>query len=316
MLTAVAHGGAASLSSESDGPQRAARLAIDAMLRGEKPLDAAVAAVALLEDDPRFNAGTGSNLRFDGKTIEMDAACMDDTGRFGAVAAIRRVKNPVHVARAVLRTPHNLIVGEGATRFARSLGLGDHDPWTPRAQEKFDLLQKVLRETGHPPEEWGRDMRELRSLWNYEVEISGLLGAQDTVGCVVSDGVRHAAALSTGGTISTLMGRVGDVSLPGCGLHVGPRGAIACTGDGDRLTRVMLAHRVYRMLEDGVHPKDSIETAIGLLAPEVDVGLIVVSGDAYAGGSNRDMAWGFAQQEGTIPRSRNNDGADGLGGST
>lgn len=297
MLTAVAHGGAASLNSESDGPRHAARLAIDALRKGAKPIDAAVEAVALLEDDPRFNAGTGSNLRFDGKTIEMDASCMDETGRFGAVAALRRVKNPIRVARAVLRTPHNVMVGEGANRFAKSLGLPDHDPWTPRAQAKFDLLQKALRETGHPPSEWGTDMAELRALWNYEVEFNAIVGSQGTVGAVVTDGVRYGAALSTGGTISTLMGRVGDVPLPGCGLHAGPRGAIACTGDGDRLTRVMLAHRVYQMLEQGVHPKDAVETAIGLLAPEVDVGLIIVSGDAYAGGSNRDMAWGFAQEE-------------------
>ena len=266
------------------------------MRNGSKPLDAAVEAVIILEDDPRFNAGTGSNLRFDGKTIEMDAACMDSGGRFGGVAAVRRVKNPIRVARAVLRTPHNLLVGDGANRFARALGLPEHDPWTPRAQEKFDLLQKALRETGNPPSEWGIDFKELRQLWNYEVDLNAVVGSQDTVGAVVSDGSHYAAALSTGGTISTLLGRVGDVPLPGCGLHAGPRGAVACTGDGDRLTRVMLASRVYQMLEQGIHPKDCIRDAIGLLSPDVDVGLIIVSGDAYAGGSNRDMAWGYAQE--------------------
>ncbi|HEX2022206.1 MAG TPA: isoaspartyl peptidase/L-asparaginase [Candidatus Thermoplasmatota archaeon] len=295
VLTAVTHGGAASLGSDKDGPEEAARLALKALRGGASPLDAAVAAVAHLEDDPRFNAGTGSNLRFDGKTIEMDAACMDDTGRFGGVACIREVKNPVHVARAVLRTPHNLLAGHGATRFARSLGMEPYDPWTERAQAKFDLLRRTLREKGIPPEEW--DMSELRNLWNFEVEITQALGSSDTVGAVVSDGRRHAAALSTGGTISTLLGRVGDVPLPGCGLYAGPRGAVACTGDGDRLTRVFLGHRVYRMLEEGLHPKDCVGNAIGLLAPEVDVGLIVVSGDQHAGGSNRDMAWAALQED-------------------
>lgn len=296
-ITILTHGGAASLSADSDGPRRAARLALDVLRRGSSPLEAAVEAVADLEDDERFNAGTGSNLRFDGKTIEMDASCMDGSGRFGGVACIRGVKNPVRVARAVLRTPHNLMVGEGATRFARSLGVPEHDPTTERAKEKFRILRSKLREKGLVPSDLGWDVAELRRLWNYEIEINQILGSQDTVGAVVSDGRHHAAALSTGGTISTLLGRVGDVPLPGCGLHAGPAGAVACTGDGDQLTRVFLASRVYRWLEEGLHPKDVVEHAIGLLAPEVDVGLIVVRGDQLGGGSNRDMAWAWLQED-------------------
>lgn len=297
MLTVVTHGGAASLSSDRDGPERAAMCALETLRKGGSPLDAAVEAVAELENDERFNAGTGSNLRLDGRTIEMDAACMDGTGRFGAVAAIREVRHPVRVARAVLRTPHNVLAGEGATRFARSLGMPPYNPWTARAQKKFDFLQEAFRRSGAVAAEWGWDLQELRSLWNYEVAINQALGAQDTVGAVVSDGRTHAAALSTGGTISTLMGRVGDVPLPGCGLHAGPEGAIACTGDGDQLTRTFLAARVYRWLEEGVTPTAAVENAIKLLAPEIDVGLIVVAGDRYAGGSNRDMAWAWAQEE-------------------
>lgn len=297
MYTVVAHGGAASLHVDSDGPERAARLAIEALRKGAKPLDAAVEAVADLEDDVRFNAGTGSNLRLDGRTIEMDAACMDSEGRFGAVALIRDVKNPIRVARAVLRTPHNLVGGEGAIRFARALGMPPYNPWTERAQKKFDLVQQAFRKAGKPPEDWGWDFSELRDLWNYEVEINEALGSQDTVGVVVSDGRRYAAGLSTGGTISTLMGRVGDVPLPGCGLHAGPFGAIACTGDGDRLTRMRLAATVYSWLERGEEPDAALERALALVAPEVDVGLIIVKGDAYAGGSNRDMAWAAVQED-------------------
>lgn len=295
MFTVVTHGGAASLSDHKDGPERAAQHALEVLRKGGKPLDAAVQAVVDLEDDERFNAGTGSNLRFDGKTIEMDAACMDSTGRFGAVACLRRVKNPILVARAVLRTPHNLVAGEGANRFARSLGLPDYDPWTQRAQEKFDLLMKALRAQHLKAGEFGWDLGELRSLWNYEVALNEIIGAQDTVGAVVSDGERYAATLSTGGTISTLLGRVGDVPLPGCGLHAGPHGAVATTGDGDALTRLRLASRAYRWLEEGMQPEAVRDAAIALVAPETDVGIIVVQGDRYAGGSNRDMAWGYAQ---------------------
>lgn len=296
VYTVLCHGGAASLSSDSDGPERAARLALEALRKGATPLDAAVEACADLEDDTRFNAGTGSNLRLDGKTIEMDASCMDDRGRFGAVACIRDVRNPVRVARAVLRTPHNLLAGEGAIRFARALGHAPYNPWTERAQLKFDLVQKAFRDAGKPPSDWGWDFAELRSLWNYEVKINEALGSQDTVGCVVSDGRHYAASLSTGGTISTLMGRTGDVPLPGCGLHAGPFGAVACTGDGDRLTRVMLGRTVYSWLERGASPEEALTRALELLGPEVDVGLIIVHKDQYAGGSNRDMAWAVVQE--------------------
>lgn len=276
----------------------AAKRGLEFLRKGATPLDACVEAVVVLEDDERFNAGTGSNLRFDGKTIEMDASCMDDTGRFGAVAVIRDVKNPIRVARAVLRTPHNVIAGEGATRFARNLGMPPHDAYTKRAQDKFDLLRKLMRESGKPPSEWGPDFAELRSLWNFEAEVNALLGSQDTVGAVATDGARFAAALSTGGTISTLLGRIGDVPLPGCGLFAGRAGAVCATGDGDRLTRAYIASRVYRWLEEGIAPQHAVDAAISLVAPEVDIGLIVVSARGFAGGSNRDMAWGHATEDG------------------
>ena len=297
VYTVVAHGGAASLAAHKDGPEAAARLAVQELRKGAKPLDAAVAAVAHLEDDPRFNAGTGSNLRLDGKTIEMDAACMDSTGRFGAVACIRNVRNPVKVARALFHTPHNLLAGDGATRYARILGHEPYDPWTERAQRKFDLLWKGLRASKIDPSECEWDMKELARHWNYEVPLEAIAGPDDTVGAVVYDGKTYAAALSTGGTMSTLLGRVGDVPLPGCGLHAGPAGAVAVTGDGDYLARKSLASHVYRLLESGMTPDEARDVAFTLFAPHVDVGVNLVHGDLFSGGSNRQMAWSWLKEE-------------------
>ena len=293
----VTHGGASSLDAHSDGTALAARKAMDLLHAGVSALDAAVEAVALLEDDPRFNAGTGSNLRFDGKTIEMDASCMDSTGRFGAVACLRNVKNPVKVARALFYTPHNLLVGEGATRYARMLGHEPYDPWTERAQKKFDLLWEGIRASKYDPGVCEWDVKELARHWNYEVPLEDILGPDDTVGAVVYDGTTYAAALSTGGTMSTLLGRVGDVPLPGCGLHVGPAGAVAVTGDGDYLARKQLASHVYRLLDSGMTPEEARDVAFTLFAPHVDVGIILVHGDRYGGGSNRQMAWSAFMEE-------------------
>jgi isoaspartyl peptidase/L-asparaginase-like protein (Ntn-hydrolase superfamily) len=118
----IAHGGVGSPPGEVDG----CRAAVDAALRvieaGGDPVEAAVVGVTVMEDDQRFNAGTGSIVRIDGETVQMDAAVMTSEGRFGAVAGVEEVKNPVRVAQAVLRTPHLLLAGDGATRFARAEG--------------------------------------------------------------------------------------------------------------------------------------------------------------------------------------------------
>lgn len=287
----LTHGGAASSSAHRDGTDKAARVGMDALRAGGAPLDAVVEACRVLEDDERFNAGTGSNLRFDGRTIEMDAALMDSNGRFGGVACVQNVRHPVLVARAVLESPHNLLVGAGATRLARKLGLPQHDPWTQRAQDKFDRLKAKLLAGGTDPADCEWDLATLEKAWNYDTPFSEALGEKDTVGAVATDGARFAAALSTGGTMATLLGRVGDVPLPGCGLHAGPAGAVCVTGDGDHLARALLASRVYAELERGTSCEAARDKAISLFPPRVDVGLILVTRTGSSGGSNRDMAW-------------------------
>ena len=293
----VAHGGAGSSSKDADGPQRAAGRGVEAMRRGASPLQAAVETVVELEDDPRFNAGTGSNLRFDGRSIEMDAACMADDGRFGAVCAIRRVRNPVLAALGVLKTPHVLLAGDGATRFARALGLDDHDPWTEKAQHKYDKLREQLRAMRLDPSDTAWQVPDLERYWNYETPLRALVGPGDTVGAVATDGTRFAAALSTGGTMGTLLGRIGDVPLPGCGLQVGKLGAIACTGDGDDIARAQLASRVYRFLEEGMDIEQAVRAGVEMLPPNISIGIIGLKGEKAWGDSNTDMAWAIAQED-------------------
>jgi len=82
----LTHGGAGSDPQDSDGPQSAAKVGMDSMGNGKSALNAVIQAVRYLEDDPRFNAGTGSQLRADGRAIQLDASCMMSNGKFGAVA--------------------------------------------------------------------------------------------------------------------------------------------------------------------------------------------------------------------------------------
>lgn len=282
--TIACHGGSASSRAHRDGPRRACEVGLDALGEGLDALSAVVTATRLLEDDPRFNAGTGSNLRLDGESIQMDAACMRSDGAFGAVAAIERVKNPVDVARRVLSTPHILLVGDGATAFARRCGHDDFDPITEGARERL----RALASTTAPLGAWTR--ADLEQVWNFEIPLRQVLGS-DTVGAVAWDGTTFAGALSSGGTTTVLRGRVGDVPLPGCGLYVGPNGAVAATGDGEDIARAMLAYRAYLQLEQGAAPAQVVEWALQQLPEPVDVGLVVIDRSAFAGGARTPMAW-------------------------
>jgi isoaspartyl peptidase/L-asparaginase-like protein (Ntn-hydrolase superfamily) len=120
-LIILAHGGAGSDNAHSDGTDRACQLGLELMQSRTPVLEAACRAVAILEDDLRFNAGTGSRKRSDA-SVRMDAACMDSRHHFGAVSVIQHIKNPIHVARAVADSEYRLLTGEDAYQYAVERG--------------------------------------------------------------------------------------------------------------------------------------------------------------------------------------------------
>lgn len=306
---AVVHGGAGSPRARMDGTDRAAAQALALLRGGGGALDAALAAVVVLEDDPRFNAGTGANIRLDGKTIQMDAACMDGaTGAFGAVAAIERVKNPVLVARKVMDTPHLLIVGEGATRFARALGFPDYDPACAENRARYERVKAILK--GADPgqmEAWKR--YDWKKGWNFPTPLKEVLGPSDTVGCVTRDAQgRFAAAISTGGTTITFYGRVGDVPMFGAGIYAGPKGAVACTGNGEDIIRHLVAKAAYDLLAKGLSAQEAVDRTLAVFPATIDLGLVAVGPHSTGGGCNysaeqkryvkdyrNQMAWSVAR---------------------
>jgi L-asparaginase/beta-aspartyl-peptidase (threonine type) len=286
----LTHGGAASPETYSDGCTAAAEAARAVLEGGGDALEAALAATVGLEDDPRFNAGTGSNLRLDGATIEMDASVMASDGRFGAVACIERVKNPILVAARVMDTPHLMLAGPGATAFARRLGFADHDPATPRARENHARAMADLE--GHGD---GRYARAAAAwcrcppdhFWNFPSPPE----ACDTVGAVVRDAHgRFAATASTGGSTFMLRGRVGDSPLMGCGVYAGPLGAVATTGVGEEIIRRALAKTVYDWLAEGLAPARAAQRGLATFPDVIDVGLLVVGRTGHVVTSNRSMA--------------------------
>ncbi len=297
---AIAHAGVGSPGAMSDGPRAAVDAALAVLEAGGDPLDAAVAGVVVMEDDPRFNAGTGSHIRLDGMSVQMDAAVMGSDGRYGAVAVIEHVKNPVRVARQVADTPHRLLAGEGATRFARAMGHAPHDPTTDEERATARKLMERLR-TNDPslPEAWKRF--DWRKAWNFPRSLaeSGL-GGTDTVGVLVraTDG-HYAGALSTGGWTILMYGRVGDVPVHGAGLFAGPHGAAAATGNGERIIDAHLARETHRVLAEGKGAREAARAAVAAMGGK-EVGIIVVSARELAAEASRDMAWAAREAGSTV----------------
>ena len=293
---AIAHGGVGSPPEWSDGCRQAVDAALAALDAGRAPIDAAVAGVKVMEDDPRFNAGTGSRVRIDGKTVQMDAAVMDSEQRFGAVAVIENVRYPVEVARAVIDTPHLLLAGDGATALARARGMPEYDPTTDEMRTKTQEIMAKLR-TADPslPESWQRF--DWRASWNFQrtLQEAGLqqsdLGSDTVAVAVRAPDGRFAVAISTGGTAITLRGRVGDVPILGAGLYAGEFGAVAATGTGELIVRANSSREVYRHMAGGNSPDTAVLAGVQEIGKGRYIGLIAIGARTMAAAADRSMAW-------------------------
>ncbi|MCG8401022.1 MAG: isoaspartyl peptidase/L-asparaginase [Firmicutes bacterium] len=268
MNVIIVHGGAGDIGC---GPPRLeplekAALAGCGMLE-KSPLDAVERVVMALEEDPLFNAGYGSVLNLDG-VAEMDAAVMDGaSGGCGAVTAIREVRNPVCVARRVMEeTPHVVLAGDGAMRFARGKGF---DYFDPVMEKQRDAWKKAV------------EARE-RGEETPACAFTGLSPAHDTVGGIAVGRGRVVAASSTGGVMLKLPGRVGDTGTIGAGIYATSRGAAVCTGLGEVFIRLNIAAWAVNLLAQGVGVQEAARAAIRRLAGTDATGGILV---ADAGGN-------------------------------
>lgn len=287
------HGGAGGDSRDNDGCEHAAAEGARLLSRGASALEAVVAAVCLLEDDGRYNAGYGSVLTLDGQGVEMDAAVMDSTGTLGAVACLRTIRNPVLAALEVSHTPHWLLVGEGAERFALKQKLSQRDGASPQALEKH---QQLLREFQNLPAtqapSHSPSPHAYLEHWNYPMPWEEALQrhGSGTVGAVAVD--RHgqlAVATSTGGCAPALLGRVGDTPIPGCGFYVGPAAAIAITGVGEAIVPRLLAKNIYDLTVRYGSLDRAVRAALVDFPVALDVGVIAISPTDLMLFTNRDM---------------------------
>lgn len=250
------------------GCREAAQVGWEILKSGGSALDAVEAAVRNLEDDPIFDAGRGSVLNAAGE-VELDAIIMDGrTLDLGAVMAVKRVPNPITLARLVMeKSDHTVLVSEGAEMFALNQGLSTCPNWA--------LI--VERESAR----WrSRDSAEDSGASLFPHHPGG------TVGAVALDAEGHlAAATSTGGTFNKHPGRVGDSPLVGSGAYADDwTGAVSATGDGEDLMKVVIGKLVCDSLSQ-MPAQEAAEAAIALLAERTggQGGLIVLGRNGDAG---------------------------------
>jgi beta-aspartyl-peptidase (threonine type) len=235
----IVHGGAWDIPDEAveacnSGCRRALAAGWSILSGGGSALDAVEAAIVVLEDEPVFDAGFGSHLNLDGR-VECDAIVMNGaTLRAGAVAALQRIRNPIRLARAVLeRSPHMMLVAEGAERFAKENGMALCDP--------EELISDAERAA------WQLCSRDRHAAAHHRGHEQG------TVGAVALDSLgRLFAGTSTGGTCCKLPGRVGDSPLIGCGCYAdSTAGGVSCTGYGEAIMKIVMAKTAADLLCSG-----------------------------------------------------------------
>jgi beta-aspartyl-peptidase (threonine type) len=277
----VIHGGAGAMRPAGGDPdhEQSARAALTEALeagaailgRGGSALDAAEAAVRVLEDDPCFNAGRGSVLTSEG-CVELDAAIMDGaTRQAGAVAGLRTTRAPIALARLLMeRGPHVFLSGAGADDFAGEAG-----------------LEQVANDW-FVTDERRRQLDEIIERGGFDAAVK-----YGTVGAVALDSAGHvAAATSTGGLTAKRWGRIGDSPLIGAGTYADDRSAaVSATGSGEYFIRAVAAHQLAERVQlAGQSLQEALDSVLA------DVTELGGSGGLIAVAPSGEAAWGFTTQ--------------------
>jgi beta-aspartyl-peptidase (threonine type) len=294
----IVHGGAGQwLNFDEEAVQAGVRAAAErgwsVLHGGGTALEAVEAATIVLEDHPLFDAGFGSFINQEGE-VEMDALLCDGASlTFGAVAAVRRVKNPITLARLVMtRTPHHFFAAEGADQLAARLGLPIISNIELITEKEF--VHYRTRHKDAPPR-------------------AGL--GTGTVGAVAIDAAGNlASATSTGGTPDKPKGRIGDSPVYGAGGYArNGAGACSTTGQGEHIMRVFLSKEAADRMQTQSAP-DALRAAADFMAgyiPNPDMGIIGIDGRGNLGAfhTTRAMPIAWVKGDGVVKAAMRWDGS-------
>ena len=212
------------------------------LLKGGRALDAVEKGVRLTEADPsERSVGYGGRPDRDGK-VTLDACIMDENANIGSVAALQNIKHPISVARAVMdKTPHVMLVGEGALQFAKAQGFLEENLLTVESENEWRDWLKTAK---------------------YEPVVN--IENHDTIGMIALDANGNlSGACTTSGMAFKMHGRVGDSPIIGAGLYVDNEiGAATATGHGEEVIRTVGSHLVVELMRQGHSPQTACEEAV------------------------------------------------------
>ncbi|XP_014778262.1 isoaspartyl peptidase/L-asparaginase [Octopus bimaculoides] len=287
------HGGAWAIPDDMsersvEGVKHAANLGFMKLKQNGSAIDAVVTAVTSLENDPVFDAGTGSVLNSIGE-VEMDAMIMEgSTLNSGAVACVQNIANPIQLAQIVMeRTDHVLLVGRGANAFAEEHGVS--------------TVPTEVLVTESAKKEWQTYMEfksTIQNLFHSSKQVEG----HNTVGAIALDKFGNlACGTSTGGITAKRLGRVGDSPIIGSGGYADNNiGAVSTTGHGEAISKVCLAKHIIHLLEQGFDPDAAAKEAINFMLNRVNGcgGAIVLNkmGQVAVNFSTERMAWAWQNE--------------------
>ncbi len=272
----------------------AVRIAVAKMGEGWRPVDAAVAGIETVENDPNDTSVGYGGLPNEEGIVELDACVMDGpSGLAGAVAALRNIKNPSQVALKVMRhTDHTLLVGEGALRFARAHGFPEENLLTEASRREW--LRWKARHSGNDdwldPEENHEHGKEWLKRQTGTVHVGCVDGNGDIGGCT-----------STSGMAFKIPGRVGDSPLIGCGNYVdNDFGVAGSTGRGEAAIATNAGSFIVGQMALGRSPTDACLEACRRVArftrtkrlqrpdgrPAFDISFYAIGKDGVTGGAS------------------------------
>jgi L-asparaginase len=261
----IIHGGAGSSLSGKGGVE-AVRRSLHSIVQqvaavvaaGSSAVDAVVLGCRLLEDDPRFNAGTGSVLQSDGQ-IRMSAAVMDGTRQsFSGVVNVSRVQNPIVLAQTLQHQQDRLLSDYGAAELARELQLPLYNPLTEQR------LQEWLQDRQGNFSRKMADVFSAEQTGATEKPPTGNNGdaGRGTIGVVVLDSAGNlAAGTSTGGKGFERIGRVSDSATP-AGNYANAQAGISCTGIGEDIIDECLAAKIVIRVTDGLSLEQAFQRSL------------------------------------------------------
>jgi len=265
--------------------------------KGGKALDAVEAGVMVTEASQNCCVGLGGNPDRDG-IVTLDACIMDHQFNCGSVAALERIKHPIRVARAVMeKTPHVMLVGEGAQQFAVAQGFPlEPQQLSPDAEKAY---QEWLKKSEYKP------VVNIENSGNKKNKVGPVGGPQnhDTISLLALDAQGNlSGSCTTSGMGFKMRGRVGDSPIIGAGLYVDNEvGAAAATGQGEDVIRMVGSHTVVEFMRQGMSPKAACKAAVervakikGAQARDIQVAFIAVNNQGQTGAYALQKGFSYA----------------------